>query len=218
MNNFNRGHMGKTSKLPACFGKKDVQIITREMLYHGFFLLERYRFKHKLFKGGMSDEIVREVFVRGHAVALLPYDPKLDKVVLIEQLRLPALETSETPWLMELVAGMIEPGESHEDVARREAQEEAGVKIGRCRQILSYLSSPGGTSERLFVLIGEVDARTASGIHGLPEEHEDIRVHVVSREHAYQWVEEGVIDNAATVIALQWLALHYAQLCDEWNK
>lgn len=208
--------MSKASKLPVCFGKNDVQIITRETLYHGFFSLVRYHFKHKLFKGGMSNEVTREVFVRGHAVALLPYDPLRDEVVLIEQLRLPALETSETPWLIELVAGMIEPGESHEEVARREAEEEAGLTVGRCRQMLSYLSSPGGTSERLFVLIGEVDARTATGIHGLPEEHEDIRVHVVSREQAYRWVEEGIIDNAATVIALQWLALHHAQLCDEW--
>ncbi|KLU18406.1 ADP-ribose pyrophosphatase, partial [Proteus mirabilis] len=147
----------------------------------------------------------------------LAYDPKRDEVVLIEQIRIPAYETSETPWLLEVVAGMVEEGESPEDVVRREAQEEAGVVVGRCEPIVSYLSSPGGTSERMHVYVGEVDATTAKGIHGLACENEDIRVHVVSREQAYRWVEEGVIDNAASVIALQWLQLHHIALRERWS-
>ncbi len=114
-----------------------------------------------------------------------------DEVVLVEQIRIAAYDTSESPWLLEMVAGMIEAGETVEDVARREALEEAGLEVGRTKPILSYLASPGGTSERLSILVGEVDASTAKGIHGLAEENEDIRVHVVSREQAYQWVEEG---------------------------
>ncbi|WP_268647858.1 ADP-ribose diphosphatase, partial [Escherichia coli] len=145
--------------------------------------------------GEMSPEITREIFERGHAAVLLPYDPVRDEVVLIEQLRIAAVDTSNSPWLLEMVAGMIETGESVEDVCRREAQEEAGVVVGRCKPVLSYLASPGGTSERLSIMVGEVDAGTAEGIHGLAEEHEDIRVHVVSREQAYRWVEEGAIDN-----------------------
>ncbi|MDM6890889.1 hypothetical protein QUG40_19830, partial [Enterobacter cloacae] len=103
-------------------------------------------------------------------------------------------------------------------VARREALEEAGLIVGRTKPVLSYLASPGGTSERLSIMVGEVDATTADGIHGLADENEDIRVHVVSREQAYQWVEEGKIDNAASVIALQWLQLHYQTLRNEWKK
>ena len=102
--------------------------------------------------------------------------------------------------------------------ALREAMEEAGLDVKRTKPVLSYLASPGGTSERLSILVGEVDATTASGIHGLADENEDIRVHVVSREQAYQWVEEGKIDNAASVIALQWLQLHYQELKTEWKK
>ncbi|EHD23417.1 MULTISPECIES: ADP-ribose diphosphatase [Brenneria] len=198
------------------FSKDDVEIIARDELYKGFFSLVRYRFRHRLFNGEMSEEVSREIFERGHAVVLLPYDPLRDEVVLAEQIRIAAYDTSVSPWLLELVAGMIEPGESLEQVARREAQEEAGLVVGRCRPIVSYLASPGGTSERLTVMVGEVDARTAAGIHGLAEENEDIRVHVVSREQAYQWVEDGIIDNAASVIALQWLALHHEKLRNEW--
>ncbi|MCL6338990.1 ADP-ribose diphosphatase [Pectobacterium versatile] len=208
--------MSSSASGPVTFTKDDVEIIARETLYDGFFSLERYRFRHRLFNGGMSGEVSREILERGHAVVLLPYDPVRDEVVLIEQIRIAAYDTSASPWLFELVAGMIEPGESHEAVARREAEEEAGLRVGRCRPIINYLASPGGTSERLAVMVGEVDTRTAKGIHGLAEENEDIRVHVVSRKQSYQWVEDGIVDNAASVIALQWLALHHEELKREW--
>ncbi|NTZ41224.1 ADP-ribose diphosphatase [Enterobacter sp. JMULE2] len=210
--------MQKTEKLPVTFAKNDVEIIARETLYSGFFSMDLYRFRHRLFNGEMSGEIRREIFERGHAAVLLPFDPVRDEVVLVEQIRIAAYDVSESPWLLEMVAGMIEEGESVEDVTRREALEEAGLVVGRTKPVLSYLASPGGTSERLSIMVGEVDATTAEGIHGLADENEDIRVHVVSREQAYQWVEEGKIDNAASVIALQWLQLHYQTLRNEWKK
>lgn len=210
--------MQKPENVPVTFAKNDVEIIARETLYSGFFSMELYRFRHRLFNGEMSGEIKREIFERGHAAVLLPYDPVRDEVVLVEQVRIAAYDTSETPWLLEMVAGMIEEGESVEDVARREALEEAGLVVGRTKPVLSYLASPGGTTERSSIRVGEVDATTAEGIHGLADENEDIRVHVVSRELAYQWVEEGKIDNAASVIALQWLQLHYQTLRHEWKK
>ncbi|MDC9622217.1 ADP-ribose diphosphatase [Xenorhabdus sp. XENO-7] len=201
---------------PFTFTTQDVEIISRKTLYRGFFKMTEYQFRHRLFRGGWSDNIKREVFERGHAAVLLPYDPVRDEVVLIEQIRIPAIETSETPWLLEVIAGMIEEGEDVEQVVRREAMEEAGLEVKRCQPALSYLSSPGGTTERMAIFVGEVDAATASGIHGLAGEHEDIRVLVVSREQAYQWVEEGIIDNAASVIAIQWLALHHEKLKTAW--
>ena len=210
--------MQKPEKLPVTFAKNDVEIIARETLYSGFFSMYLYRFRHRLFNGEMSGEIRREIFERGHAAVLLPFDPVRDEVVLVEQIRIAAYDVSESPWLLEMVAGMIEEGETVEDVARREALEEAGLVVGRTKPVLSYLASPGGTSERLSIMVGEVDATTAEGIHGLADENEDIRVHVVSREQAYQWVEEGKIDNAASVIALQWLQLHYQTLRNEWKK
>ncbi|WNN49099.1 ADP-ribose diphosphatase [Siccibacter colletis] len=209
--------MTTSTKHPVTFTKNDVEIIARETRWRGFFSLDVYRFRHRLFNGEMSGEIEREIFERGHAAVLLPFDPVRDEVVLIEQIRIAAYDTSDTPWLLELVAGMIETGETPDDVARREASEEAGLNVQRTKPVLSYLASPGGTSERLSILVGEVDATQAEGVHGLVEENEDIRVHVVSREQAYQWVEEGKIDNAASVIALQWLQLHHEALRKEWN-
>ncbi|RWR01406.1 ADP-ribose pyrophosphatase [[Pantoea] beijingensis] len=210
--------MASSKKFPVTFTKNDVEIIARESLYQGFFSLVRYRFRHRLFSGAMSNEVTREIFERGHAAVLLPYDPLRDEVVLIEQIRIAAFDSSSTPWLIELVAGIIEPGESVEDVCRREAMEEAGLNVNRLKPVMNYLASPGGTSERLSIMVGEVDASVAEGSHGLEEENEDILVHVVSREQAYQWVEEGRIDNAASVIALQWLALHHEKLREEWNS
>lgn len=208
--------MNHTLPSPVILGKNDVEIIACETLYRGFFSLNLYRFRHRLFNGKVSGEIKREIFERGHAAVLLPYDPVTDEVVLIEQLRIAAINSSASPWLLEMVAGIIETGESVEAVCRREALEEAGVIVGRCKSVLNCLASPGGSSERLSIMVGEVDARTAEGCHGLIEENEDIRVHVVSREQAYRWVEEGAIDNAASVIALQWLALHHESLKAEW--
>ena len=210
--------MSQPREQAVTFAKNDVEIIARETLYRGFFSLDLYRFRHRLFNGEMSGEVRREIFERGHAAVLLPFDPVRDEVVLVEQIRIAAYDTSDSPWLLELVAGMIEEGETVEEVARREAVEEAGLVVGRAKKFMSYLASPGGTSERLSLLVGEVDATTAQGIHGLADENEDIRVHVVSREQAYQWVEEGKIDNAASVIALQWLQLHYLELRNEWKK
>ena len=119
--------MQKPEKLPVTFAKNDVEIIARETLYSGFFSMDLYRFRHRLFNGEMSGEIRREIFERGHAAVLLPFDPVRDEVVLVEQIRIAAYDVSESPWLLEMVAGMIEEGETVEDVARREALEEAGL-------------------------------------------------------------------------------------------
>ncbi len=135
--------MQKPEKLPVTFAKNDVEIIARETLYSGFFSMDLYRFRHRLFNGEMSGEIRREIFERGHAAVLLPFDPVRDEVVLVEQIRIAAYDVSESPWLLEMVAGMIEEGETVEDVARREALEEAGLVVGRTKPVLSYLASPG---------------------------------------------------------------------------
>ncbi|WP_305369831.1 ADP-ribose diphosphatase [Photobacterium leiognathi] len=205
--------MSQHSEKPQSFGMEDVDILAKETVYQGFFKMVEYRFRHKLFAGGWSGEISREMFERGHAAALLPYDPITDEVVLIEQFRVGAMAGGCEPWQLEIVAGMIDhQDESAEDVVKREAVEEAGLTVAELQKVTRYLSSSGGCSEMLDIFVGTVDSTQAGGIHGLAEESEDIRVHVVSREQAYEWVESGKIENAASIIALQWLQLNYSRL------
>ena len=195
------------------FNGSDVEVLSTKTVYDGFFKMVKYRLRHKLFTGGWSGEFERELFERGHAAAVLPYDPVLDNVVLIEQFRIGALAADCQPWQLEIVAGMLDhDDESPEQVIRREATEESGLVLGKTEKISRYLSSSGGCSEILDIFISEVDSRLAQGIHGVASESEDIRVHVVSRKQAYQWLESGKIENAATIIALQWLQLHYQRL------
>ncbi|EIA4709346.1 ADP-ribose diphosphatase [Vibrio cholerae] len=208
--------MQDANQQPVSFNKKDVEILNKETLFKGFFRMVKYRFKHKRFAGGWSEPVEREMFERGHAAAMLPYDPIRDQVVIIEQIRVGALEHAQ-PWQLEIVAGVIDTDESAEQVVRREAVEEAGLTIGRIEKITSYYPSSGGCSEKLDVFIGEVDCSQAGGIHGLDCEGEDIKVHVMSRTEAYQLVKDGRIENGASIIALQWLAMNYQPLQQQWQ-
>ncbi|BAC93348.1 MutT/nudix family protein [Vibrio vulnificus YJ016] len=210
-----RCEMQQDDKQHAVFTPEDVEVLSKEPLFQGFFKMIKYRFRHKLFAGGWSNVIEREMFERGHAAAMLPYDPIRDQVVLIEQIRVGALE-HQHPWQLEIVAGMIDRDESADDVVRREAQEEAGLEVGQLVSVVSYYPSAGGCSEKLDVFIGEVDASKAHGIHGLDYEDEDIRVHVMTREQAYDLVKQGKIENGASIIALQWLELNHLQLKSQW--
>jgi len=199
------------------FTPGDVKIISKTPLFTGFFKMIKYTFQHKLFAGGWSAPIEREMFERGHAAALIPYDSERDQVVMIEQVRVGALE-HHSPWQLEVVAGIIDTDESAEQVVKREAKEEAGVEIGLVEPITSYYPSSGGCSEKLDVFVGQVDASSASGVHGLDYEGEDIKVHVFSRQEAYQLVKDGKIENGASIIALQWLELNHEQLKSRWNQ
>ncbi|MDP5137405.1 ADP-ribose diphosphatase [Rheinheimera baltica] len=199
------------------FGLQDLDVIDKTTVFQGFFRLDRYTLRHKLFAGGWSEPMKREVFERGHAVVVLPYNAQTDELVLIEQFRVGAASSSASPWLLEVIAGMIEPGESAEQVAIREAEEEAGLTINELWPMLSYLSSPGGTTERIQLFLGRLKQPVQPGVFGLAEEHEDIKVHVLSRTDAMQLLAEQKIDNAASVIALQWLALNLNQVKQRWG-
>jgi len=199
------------------FTHSDVKIISKTTVYSGFFKVVNYTFQHKLFEGGWSSNVQREMFERGHAAALIPYDPVTDKVVMIEQIRVGALE-NDNPWQLEIVAGIIDVNESPEDVVKREALEEAGIEVDKVELITSYYPSSGGCSEKLDVFVGLVDATSASGVHGLDYEDEDIKVHVFSRTDAYQLVKDGKIENGASIMALQWLELNHEELKSRWVK
>jgi len=195
---------------------QDFELIEKSTLFQGYFRIDLYRFRHRLFAGGWSGEVRRELFERGHAVVVLPYDPERDAVVMIEQFRIGAAAAAMPMWQLEVIAGIIDEGETPEAVAHREAQEEAHCEILDLVPVYHYLASPGGTSETVRLFCGRIDSRGLGGIHGLPEEHEDIRVEVVPFAEARARLEGGRIGNAPTIIALQWLLLNREQLRRRW--
>jgi len=204
----------------TAFTSHDIEILKEETVYNGFFKMKKVQFRHKLFAGGMSGVVTRELLMKGAASAVIAYDPNLDAVVLVEQVRIGAYDptSSRSPWQLELIAGMIDAGESPEQVAVRESEEEAGIVIDNLEHAVSFWDSPGGQKERVHVFAAQVDATQAKGIHGLAEENEDIRVHVLSRTQAYQMMCEGKIDNGIAVVGLQWLQLNYTMLQQKWKS
>jgi ADP-ribose pyrophosphatase len=196
---------------------KQFEILDKDIIYQGFFRVEKYRLKHTLFAGGWSAEITRELFMRGSCVAVLLYDPHADKVVLIEQFRTGAILNPDKAWLVEIVAGAIEEGESAEEVAYRESLEEAGCEIQQLMVINEFYTTPGGSSEWITLFCGKVDSTQVGGIHGLDHEDEDIWVRTVDFGEAYRMLENGEIESAIPIIAIQWLALNRGKLKQQWS-
>ena len=191
---------------------KKFTIIEEKTNYQGFFSLKSFTLKHTLYKGGWSQPITRELFHRGNCVAVLLYDPIRDEVVIIEQFRIGAMQMPEQAWLLEIVAGYIEPGETAEDVAFRESIEEAGCEIQQLIKINDFFTSPGGTSELLSLFYGQVDTTHIGGLHGLDDENEDIWVTTMKFEDVYQRLLEGKILSATPIIAIQWLFINRDRL------
>jgi ADP-ribose pyrophosphatase len=197
--------------------ERRIEVIERTVVFRGFFKLVRYRLRHELFGGGMSPVLERELFDRGHAAVVLPYDPVREEVVLVEQFRLGALEPAGDAWLLEPVAGIIEPGEAPDEVARREAREEAGLELLDLVLIGSYFPSPGASSETCAAYVARIDSRGAGGLFGLADHGEDVKAHVVPLATALAWLEDGTLRAASTLITLQWLTLHRAALRARWG-
>ena len=206
-----------TTRFKHKYSLQDLTIHRMKTCFQGFFNLDCYQLSHKLFNGGQSDILSREIFERGDAVVLMPYDALLDQVILLEQFRPGAIREDHNPWLLEFVAGMFNKDENPEDVAIREAEEEAGLIIpaDQLINIMSYFSSPGGTSEKIHLYAACIDSTALINedeIYGLQEEGEDILLHIMPRSEAMTLLSQGKINNAATIIGLQWLALNYHSL------
>ncbi len=196
---------------------QNFEIIEKTTPYDGYFHIDVYRLRHRRFGGGWTEVMSREMFERGHATVVLPYDPVRDAVVLIEQFRIGAYAAGLEPWLIEPVAGIVEAGETPEAVARREAIEEAGCELAELEPIATVMPSPGGCSEILHLFCGRVDSEGVGGIHGLEHEHEDIRAFVLPLDDALKRMTRSEYNNASTVITLQWLALNRQRLKKMWS-
>lgn len=199
--------------------KDDVKIISKEVLHRGYCRVERYVLQNRLFSGEWSEPYAREILRRLNAAAVLPYDPVLNKVVMIEQFRIGALWLqSGNPWILELVAGVADKNEHLEKLAVREVKEEVGLDVLALTPVYHYLSSPGGSSEEISLFCAKVDAAKAPRFAGVKEENEDIKVHVFDVKEAFDKVASGLINNDIAIIALQWLELNLTKIRTMWGN
>jgi ADP-ribose pyrophosphatase len=195
----------------------DVEIVEATNAFERFLRVEVFRFRHRLFSGEWSALRSYDVLRRGQAAAIVLYDPDRESVVLVEQFRLPALLAGSSPWQLETAAGLVDSGETPPAVAVRETQEETGLAlIGELVPIQRYLPSTGGSDESVFLFCGRVDATAAGGVHGLAEEHEDIRVVVKTLAEIEALIDQGGIESGHTLIALYWLLRHRNRLHQLW--
>lgn len=184
------------------------KILEKQTPFKRFFQIDIYQFQHELYAGGWSNTVTREVFERGRAVAVLLHDPVADTLLMVEQFRPGAIKDPDGPWMLEIVAGMVEEGEEDQDVARREAMEEANCEVTDMEFIMDYYPSAGGSTELIALYYAAVDlSNVETGIHGLDTENEDIRTSIMSRETVMQYLKQGKIKASLAIIALQWLAL-----------
>lgn len=200
----------------------DLQICDSETVWNGRFPLERVRFRNRRFDGAMSGMRTWELWRRGRAAALLPYDPATDTVVLIEQFRLPALAAGMDPVMTELPAGLCDGDETPEATIRREAMEEVGIAPARLHHVGDFLLTPGGSDENCAVYVGEVAAPAATadgiiGVGGLRAEDEDIRARLWPLADAVAAALDGRIANSVAAIALLWMASRRDWLRGTWG-
>lgn len=197
----------------------DLRVAGHEIAFERHLRLDVFRFHHRMFSGEWSGERVYDVVRRGAAVAILLYDPERDAIVLVEQFRLPPLLAGYSPWVVEVVAGLVDKdGESDDTVARRETGEEAGLDIvGELVPIQRYVPMPGNSDETIMLFCGRVNSRNASGVHGLAHEHEDIRVVVRNAADLEAMVEAGQIETGHTLICLYWFFRHRDELRRQWG-
>lgn len=196
----------------------DVEIIEQTRMYDGYARVDGVTLRHRLFDGGWSGPITREVVQRGHAVGVLPYDPVRDEVVLVRQFRIGAWGAGGDPWLVETVAGIIEDGEAPENVARRETLEECGCTLSELHHVCDYFASPGVMTERITLYCGLTDASGAGGVHGLGDEGEDIQAFTVPRAQILADVQAGRILDAKVMILVTWIGQNHEFLVSRFSQ
>ncbi len=189
----------------AQFSNQDVEVVAQQMLYQGFVQVESITLRHRLFDTAQySNTIQREIVRRREAAGVFVYDPMLQKFLLIEQFRAAAINTTDTPWHLEIIAGLIDAGEDAVTCIKREALEEAGCKIDNPEFIYRYYPSTGASDEVFNFYTATADLSACGGIHGCTSEGEDIKVHIFDYADSAKLLEQRALHNAPVIIAMQW--------------
>lgn len=198
--------------IPTAFDPSDISQVSKKTAFQGFGTLYNYVVRHRKFDGDWTGEVKREVYDTGDAIVVLPYNPLTDHVVLIEQFRITGHHTKRSPWLIECIAGRLEKNEVPTQTARREAQEEAGLNLLELIPINGMFMSPGVYAEYTTMFCGIIDTISDVEIHGLDEEHEDIRVLNIPFSGALNALDQGRIQTAPAQVCLNWLYRHRDQI------
>lgn len=193
---------------------RDVKILDHKRAHLNFFGIEEARLRFRRFDGTMSAPMERSAQMVGDAAVVLPYDPRLDRVLLIQQFRAPVfLAGDPAPWVWEPVAGLVDPGETPEETARREAVEEAGVTLDRLESVGKSFASTGSSGEFLHLYVGIADlAGAGQGTGGLDTEGEDILPRLFSFDALMEMVDRGAVRDMPLLATALWLARHRDRL------
>ncbi|MEN8322033.1 NUDIX domain-containing protein [Acinetobacter junii] len=196
----------------ASFSASDVSIESRENLFRGFIQVEKVTIKHRLFnKSNYSSSIHRELIHRPEAAGVLLYDNQQRRFALIEQFRIGALNDTDSPWQLEVIAGVLDGDETPETCIRRESLEEAGCEVHDLQHLFTFYPSAGACSEIFHLYVANVELPTSGGVFGMPDEGEDIQLHLFDYSDAPLLLKNGRLRNAPVIMALQWLTQHLRQ-------
>lgn len=196
----------------ASYSASDVTIESREFLFRGFIQVEKVSFRHRLFnQPDYSPVIQRELIHRPEAAGVLLYNDQQQRFALIEQFRVGALNDSESAWQLEVIAGVLDGDEAPEDCIRRESLEESGCEVQQLQHLFSFYPSAGACSEFFHLYAAEVELPKMGGIFGMPDEGENIQLHLFDYSEVGTLLRNGRLRNAPVIMALQWLAQHLQQ-------
>lgn len=193
----------------ASYSASDVTIESREFLFRGFIQVEKVNLTHRLFhRSEYSPIIQRELIHRPEAAGVLLYNNQQQRFALIEQFRVGALNDSESAWQLEIIAGVLDGNESPETCIRRESLEESGCEINELQHLFSFYPSAGACAEFFHLYAAEVDLPSNGSIFGVPDEGEDIQLHLFDYAEITMLFKNNRLKNAPVIMALQWLSQH----------
>ena len=190
----------------ATFSHDDVKINSRKSLFQGFVQVEKVSLQHRLFdQAGYIPEIQRELIQRKTAAGVLIYNNQQQRFALIEQFRVGAVDDPDSPWQLEIIAGVLDGQESPEDCIRRESLEESGCKIDALEHLFSFYPSAGACSEVFHLYAAQAELPEHGGVHGVAGEGENIQLHIFSYSQLDALFKHHRLKNAPVIMALQWL-------------
>ncbi len=193
----------------ASYNKQDVEVTSRETLFKGFLQVEKVSLRHRLFKNtGYTSVLQRELIHRPEAAGVLIYNDQQQRFALIEQFRVGALDDQQSPWQLEIIAGVLDGDESPETCIRRESLEESGCQLDQLQHLFSFYPSAGACSELFHLYAAQADLPEQGGIFGVANEGENIQLHLFDYADLSRLLTSGRLANAPVIMALQWLQQH----------